>query len=273
MMFRSLVFLIAVAVFLAACAVSPTGRSQLMLVSPDQAVKASTKAYPEKLKEYAEEGKLNNDPRLLERIRRITGRLIVEAEQMYPQSRNWDWQVAVIDDPDTVNAWCMAGGKMAIYTGLIKQIKPTDDELAQVMAHEISHALSNHVAEQMSVAMASQVGLAVLSATALKDSRYGTAALGGAALAAMVAITLPYSRAAEEEADRIGIEITAKAGYDPYAAASLWRKMGQVNKSSPPELLSTHPSAENRVEVLQRLAPEMMKYYHPNERHLRYRFN
>ena len=244
-----------------------------MLVSPDQAVKASAVAYPEKLKEYAKTGKLNNNPRLFERVRRIAGRLIVEAERMYPESRAWDWKIALIDEPETVNAWCMAGGKMAVYTGLIAQVEPTDDELAQVIAHEISHALANHVAEQMSVAMASQVGLAVLSATALKDSRYRTAALTGAALAATVAISLPYSRAAEEEADRIGIEIAAKAGYDPYAAATLWRKMGQVSKGSPPEFLNTHPSASNREQRLRRLAPRMMRYYHLEEQHLQYRFN
>ncbi|WP_456408159.1 M48 family metallopeptidase [Thiolapillus sp.] len=273
LLIRTTILAVTIAVVLAACATSPTGRSQLMLVSPEHAVEASASAYPEKLKKYAEEGKLNNDPQLVERIQRITGRLIVEAEKMYPDSRNWEWEVALVDEPDTVNAWCMAGGKMAIYTGLIEQVKPSDDELAQVMAHEISHALANHVAEQMSVAMASQIGLAILSATALKDNRYRSAALTGAALAATVAISLPYSRKAEAEADRIGIEIAAKAGYDPYAAATLWRKMGQVNKSSPPELLNTHPSAANREQTLRELAPKMMKYYQPEARHLRYRFN
>ncbi len=272
-MFRSLISLVVAAVFLAACATSPTGRSQLMLVSPDQATKASATAYPEKLKEYAEAGKLNNHPRLLARVKSIAARLIVAAEKMYPESRHWDWQIALIDEPDMLNAWCMAGGKMAVYTGLIAKIQPTDDELAQVIAHEISHALANHVAEQMSVAMASQLGLVALSATALKDSRYRTAALTGAALAATVAISLPYSRAAEKEADRIGIEIAAKAGYDPYAAASLWRKMGQANTAAPPEFLSTHPSASNREQRLRRLAARMMRYYHPEEQHLRYRFN
>ena len=243
-----------------------------MLVSPSQAVISSATAYPEQLKKYAEEGNLNTDRQMLTRVQKITGRVIVEAEREYPESRRWDWQVALIDEPDTVNAWCMAGGKMAVYTGLIEQIEPTDDELAQVMAHEISHALANHVAEQMSVALASQMGLAVLSATALNDSRYRTAALTGAALAATLAISLPYSRAAEAEADRIGIELAARAGYDPDAAAKLWYKMGQINNSTPPEFLSTHPSASNRGQTLRKLAPEMMKYYRPEERHLAYRF-
>ena len=243
-----------------------------MLVNPMEAVKASESAYPEKLKKYAQEGKLNNRPKMLERIRRITGQLIVEAEKMYPEAKQWDWEVALIDEPDTANAWCMAGGKMAVYSGLIEKVKPTDDELAQVMAHEISHALSNHVAEQMSVAMASEIGLAILSATALKDNRYRSAALSGAALAAVVAVSLPYSRAAEKEADRLGIEIAAKAGFDPYAAASLWKKMGEVNEGSLPEFINTHPSAANRERTLLELAPQMMKYYRPEEHHLRYRF-
>ncbi|WP_456373627.1 M48 family metallopeptidase [Thiolapillus sp.] len=266
-MSRNLLLSCLLTLFIGACATSPTGRHQLMLVSPSQAAQASEQAYPQKLKEYAAKGKLNNDPQTLARVKKITGRLIAQAVRMYPQSRSWDWEVVLIDDPETVNAWCMAGGKMAIYTGLIEKLKPTDDELAQVMAHEISHALANHVAEQMSVAMASQMGLAVLSATALHDSRYRSAALTGAALAATLAIQLPYSRAAEAEADRIGIEIAARAGYDPRSAASLWRKMGQLNKSSPPELLNTHPSADNRQHTLAELAPKMMQYYHPDEVH------
>ncbi len=264
-LFLSLTFLL-----LAACASSPTGRSQLMLVSPDQAVGAASKAYPEKMQEYRNKGKLNNDPALLRRVKDITSRIVAQAVRQYPESAKWKWAVSVIDDPETVNAWCMAGGKMAVYSGLIEQIHPTDDELAQVMAHEIAHALANHVAEQMSVALASQVGLAILSATALKDNRYGSAALSGAALAATVAITLPYSRKAETEADRIGIELAARAGYDPRAAGSLWRKMGRLGKSAPLELLSTHPSAQTRAAVLDALAPQMLRYYQPKAYHPRY---
>ncbi len=266
-MIRKLFLPLVVTLLLAACSTSPTGRHQLMLVSPGQAVQASEKAYPEKLKEYAAKGKLNNRPEMLARVKKITGRLIAQAVRMYPESRNWKWEVVLIDDPETVNAWCMAGGKMAVYSGLIEKLHPSDDELAQVMAHEISHALANHVAEQMSVALASQLGLAVLSATALHDSRYRSAALTGAALAATLAIQLPYSRKAEAEADRIGIELAARAGYDPRAAVTLWRKMGQLNKKAPPELLNTHPSARNREQTLAELVPKVMKYYHPEEPH------
>jgi len=272
-MIRKLFLSLVLALFLGACSTSPTGRHQLMLVSPSQAVQASEKAYPEKLKEYAAKGKLNTQPLVLARVKKITGRLIAQAVEMYPESRDWRWEVVLIDDPETVNAWCMAGGKMAIYSGLIEQLQPTDDELAQVMAHEISHALANHVAEQMSVALASQLGLAVLSATALHDSRYRTAALTGAALAATLAIQLPYSRKAEAEADRIGIELAARAGYDPRAAVSLWRKMGQLKGQAPPELLNTHPSAANRQKVLADLVPKVMPYYHPEASHPVYPLN
>ncbi len=251
----------------AACATTPTGRSQLMLVSPDSAIQASAEAYPKLLEKFAREGKLNNDPAQVRRVKEITGRLVAQAIRDYPHTRNWKWQVVVIDDPETVNAWCMAGGKMAVYSGLLKKIEPTDDELAQVMAHEISHAVANHVAEQMSIALASQVGLAILSATALHDSRYRTAALTGAALAASLAIELPYSRKAEAEADRIGIELAAKAGYDPHAAVTLWQKMARVSGGRAPEFLSTHPAPESRQKALQALVPQMMKYYHPDEPH------
>ncbi len=253
------------AVLNTACTTSPTGRSQLMLVSPQQAITASKEAYVQTLKPLAEEGKIDNNPAVTKRVKKITGRLIAQAIHDYPKTRNWDWSVKVIDEPDTVNAWCMAGGKMAIYTGLLNKVKPTDDELAQVMGHEIAHALANHTAEKMSVAMASQIGLMAV-AVAANDSNRG-AALTGAALAASLAIQLPNSRTAETEADRMGIELAAKAGYDPYAAATLWEKMGRVGGSSPPQFLSTHPSPGNRQATLRNLAPQMMKYYKEDKPH------
>lgn len=243
-----------------ACTTSPTGRSQLMLISPDQAIVASKQAYLQTLKPLDDKGKVDNDPVVTKRVKLITGRLIYQAIEMYPHTRNWDWSVKVIDDPKAVNAWCMAGGKMAIYTGLLNKVKPTDDELAQVMGHEIAHALANHTAEKMSVAMASQIGM-VAVAVAANDSKYSGAALTGAALAATMAVQLPNSRTAEREADEIGIKLAAKAGYDPYAAATLWDKMGRVGGSTPPEFMSTHPSPGNRQSTLRNLAPKMMPYY------------
>lgn len=243
--------------FLSACATSPTGRRQLMLVSEDQAIAASKQQYLATMSELSKEGKLVKDPKLVKRIDTITGRLIAQAIDMRPATADWEWSVEVIDDPEMVNAWCMAGGRMAIYTGLINKIDPTDDELAQVMGHEISHALANHTAERMSVAMATSVG--VLAAGVLSDKPAIT--MAGAAGAAAVAITLPNSRKSETEADRIGIELAAKAGYDPRAAATLWEKMGKAGGKGPPQFLSTHPAPQNRQATLQALENEMMPYY------------
>ncbi len=252
----TLVLLIAL---LVACATSPTGRRQLMLVSEQEAINASKEAYVQMLAPLAKEGRIDSDPALTRRVRRITDRLIVQAERMRPETRNWEWSVKVIDDPQTVNAWCMAGGRMAIYTGLIQQLKPTDDELAQVMGHEIAHALANHTAEKMSVALATMVGITAVGAAAGEEHR--GAALAGAALAAKLAVELPNSRTTEAEADRIGIELAARAGYDPRAAVTLWQKMSRLGGGRVPEFLSTHPAPENRIEALRALVPKMMPLY------------
>jgi predicted Zn-dependent protease len=258
-----LILLMVAALLTASCATSPTGRKQLMLVSEDSAIQSSAQAYVQQVGALEKEGKLSTDKALLRRIDTITGRLVTQAIKMRPDTADWKWSVVVIDDPETVNAWCMAGGRMAIYTGLIKQIEPTDDELAQVMGHEISHALANHTAEKMSVAMASSVG--VLAAGIFADNK--GLAMGGAAGAAALAVTLPNSRTAETEADRIGIELAAKAGYNPEAAVTLWQKMNALSKSHPPQFLSTHPDPANRTSALAALVPQMDPYYHPDAEH------
>ncbi len=241
---------------IAGCTTSMTGRRQLMLVSEQEAISASKQQYLQTMSKLGSEGKLVTDPKLLKRVDTITGRLIAQAIIMRPATRSWEWSVQVIDDPKTVNAWCMAGGRMALYTGLIQKVDPTDDELAQVMGHEISHALANHTAERMSVAMASQLG-AVAVGVATDSVRNMAAAQAAAA----VAITLPNSRASETEADRIGIELAAKAGYDPRAAATLWQKMAKAGGNGPPQFLSTHPSPGNRQATLAALSQQMMPYY------------
>jgi predicted Zn-dependent protease len=152
---------------------------------------------------------------------------------------------------------------MAVYTGLLSKIDPTDDELAQVMGHEISHALANHTAERMSVAMATSAGVAVAGIVSEEPG----VAMSAAALAAQFAIQLPNSRASEGEADEIGIELAAKAGYDPRAAVTLWQKMAQVGGEGPPQFMSTHPSPGNRQERLAELVPQMQPFYQPNASH------
>ena len=245
---------LALATVLTGCATSPTGRSQFMLISPEAAIVESETAYLSTVGELDREGKLVTDPELVGRIARITGRLVTVAEQTFPGSRDWQWSVAIIDDPDTVNAWCMAGGRMAVYTGLIEQLQLTDDELAQIMGHEISHALANHTAERMSRAIATSIGVVAVGVAADNSAT----AMAGAALVANVALTLPNSRTAESEADSIGMELATRAGYDPEAAVTLWQKMGSLSDKRPPEFLSTHPEPDNRQAALQRQIPAML---------------
>ena len=251
-----LIFALLLSLVLQACATSPTGRSQLMLVSEDSAIAQSKQAYVQTVGQMQSEGKLSDDRELVRRVDIITRKLVAQAIIKRPDSADWEWSVAVIDDPDTVNAWCMAGGRMAIYSGLIEQLNASDAEIAQVMGHEISHALANHTAEKMSMAMASSVG--AIAVGVLTDSG---AAAAGAGAAATVAINLPNSRTAETEADQIGIELAAKAGYDPAAAVTLWQKMGELSESRPPQFLSTHPDPENRQQRLAELGAQMEPYY------------
>jgi len=163
--------------------------------------------------------------------------------------------VAIIDDPKTVNAWCMAGGRMAVYTGLFDKLKLTDAEFAQIMGHEISHALANHTAERMSRAMATSVGILAVGVASDKP----VATMAGGAMAAKLALELPNSRTAEAEADEIGMELAVRAGYSPEAAVTLWQKMGSLGGAAPPQFLSTHPAPGNREAALEKMIPEMRK--------------
>ncbi len=255
-MYKTATYLVATALLVSACATNVAGRRQLMLVSESSAIAQSKTAYVQTMSKLDSEGKLVTDPKIVNRVNTITGRLIAQAIQYRPETQGWEWSVRVIDDPKTVNAWCMAGGRMALYTGLIQKIDPTDDELAQVMGHEISHALLNHTAERMSMAMATQLG-AVATGVATDSG----AAMVGAAALGQLGLLLPNSRGSESEADRVGLEIAARAGYDPRAAATLWQKMGKEGGSGPPQWLSTHPSPGNRQQQLAALAPTMMPYY------------
>ena len=251
---RFLLLLLA-ASLLTACATSPTGRRQLMLISPDAAIVQSKQAYLSTVSDLDKENKLVDDPKLADRVATITGRLVTEAIAMYPNTANWEWSVAIIDDPETVNAWCMAGGRMAVYTGLFDKLKLTDAEFAQIMGHEISHALANHTAERMSRAMATSIGILAVGVASDRPA----ATMAGGALAAKVALELPNSRTAESEADEIGMELAVRAGYDPDAAVTLWQKMGSLGGSAPPEFLSTHPAPGNREAQLAAMIPEMRK--------------
>ena len=261
-------FPLLLAAALAGCAANQiTGRNQLLIISEQQAIASSATAYTQMMGQLDKKKQIEPiDAARTKKVRDITNRLIAQAVRLRPESKDWKWDVKVIDDPKTVNAFCMAGGKMAMYTGLLEQVKPTDDEIAQVMGHEIGHALAEHTREQMSIALTSQIALSA-AAIALGGREGADLGLTGASLAAVYAIQLPNSREAESEADRIGIEIAARAGYDPHAAVTLWEKMGKLGGKAPPQFLSTHPSPENRREALQKLGPQMEPYYQQARAH------
>ncbi|MEZ0245107.1 MAG: M48 family metallopeptidase [Methylophilaceae bacterium] len=233
------------------------------LVSEKEAEEQSALAYQQTLKQAESKKVLNTDSAETQRVRAIAQRLIAQVDVFRTDAAKWNWQVNVLESKE-INAYCMAGGKMMVYTGLLDEIKPTDDELAAVMGHEISHALREHVRERMSRAKAQQLGL--LGAAALigistksSDNAVKTVALGGAL--ATVAMTLPNSRTAEHEADEMGLELMARAGYNPNAAVTLWEKMNAKGGAKPPEFLSTHPSNESRVNDIKRLVPTVMPLY------------
>jgi predicted Zn-dependent protease len=247
------------AVVLAGCTTNPmTGRSQFMVVSDRMAMSQSAAAYSSMMGQLDKKKQIEADSERAKKVREITDRLIAQAVRFRPASASWKWEVQVINDDKTVNAFCMAGGKMAIYSGMWEKLKATDEEIANVMGHEIGHALADHTRERMSIAYGSGVGTQIAAiALGAKDQ---TAAL--MQQAAVLAIQLPNSRESESEADQIGIELAARAGYDPRAAVTLWEKMGKLHGGKePPQFLSTHPSPANRAARLAELAVKVDPLY------------
>lgn len=226
-------------------------RKQSMGVSREQIEQQSEAAYTQLRQEANQKRALNNDPAMLARVQAIARRIIPQVAVFRPDAVNWKWEVNVFQS-DEVNAFCMAGGKIAVNTGLIQALKITDDELAAVMGHEISHALREHVREQQSrqqvlgvVGIGAVIGGALLGVNVDPNLTQNTL---------QIAFGLPHSREAEVEADDIGLELSARAGYNPRAAISLWQKMGALGGGRPPAFLSTHPSPESRAADLARVA-------------------
>jgi len=237
-------------------------RSQLMLVSSADLDKEAAAQYTQVIQTESPKGNVNKDPQQAERVRNIAKRLIPQTAVFRKDALDWKWEVNVITSPE-VNAWCMPGGKIAVYTGIIEKVHITDDELAAVMGHEISHALREHGRERASQQMAAGVGASLAGAVAdifLPGS--GQLATAGAGAGAQLGVLLPYSRAHETEADRMGVELAARAGYDPRAAVTLWQKMAKLSSGgAPPKLLSTHPSHEDRIKDLTVFSEKVMPLY------------
>ncbi|HKB62690.1 MAG TPA: M48 family metallopeptidase [Burkholderiales bacterium] len=231
-------------------------QSMSSLVSSSQMDRSAAQAYRQVIAEAAKKNQLNRDPAEVARVRGIADRLIPSTAAFRADAPKWNWEVNVISS-DEVNAWCMPGGKIAVYTGLLIKLNPTDDELAAVMGHEIAHALREHGRERASEQMAQQIGVSVLS-TAL-----GLGDLGAQLTQTVLDVTLalPHSRTHETEADRIGVELAARSGYDPRAAVSLWQKMGNLGGGKPPEWMSTHPSDQTRIRDLQNYSDRVIPLY------------
>ena len=225
------------------------------LVSEQQLEQQAAAAYTDLLGKEAKQGDLNPDPAQTARVRRIANRLIAQTPVFRPDARAWNWQVNVIR-ADEVNAWCMPGGKIAVYTGILDKLKLSDDEIAAVIGHEIAHALREHAREQASGQTLAQLGLLGASLAGV-----GQNTVSAAGQLYQLGVALPYSRTHETEADRIGVELAARAGYDPRAAVSVWNKMGQLGGSRPPQFLSTHPSPESRMRDLRQYAEKVMPLY------------
>ncbi len=231
-------------------------RSQLMLVSEETMEQSARESYAQVLSEAKASGTLNTNAATTNRVRNIANRLIRQVGVFRNDALSWDWQINVITD-DTVNAWCMPGGKIVVYTGIINSLNLTDGELAAVMGHEISHALKEHSREQASHDALTNIGIfAIAQLAGLGD--FGTTAL---ALATQYTIALPFSRSHETEADHMGTELMARAGYDPYEAVNIWVKMSKLSGSSVPEILSTHPSHDTRIKDLQSVAAKVYPLY------------
>jgi predicted Zn-dependent protease len=232
-------------------------RQQRMMVSSEEVQASSQKAYSQMMAEAQKKGVLDRDAGQVQRVRNIVNRLVPQTTTFRADAQKWPWEVHVISI-DEANAWCMPGGKMAIYTGLIQKLQLNDDEIAAVMGHEIAHALREHARERVSRQMGTQMAVGIAGAL------FGIGDLGQGLgnMVADVTLNLPNSRLHETEADRIGVELAARAGYDPRAAIQLWQKMAKGSSGGQPlKWLSTHPSHEDRLKDLQIYAAKVLPLY------------
>ena len=230
-------------------------RKQHMLVSEADVEKGAQVAYQQELVKAKKENALNTDRATYNRVQAIAKRLIPNTTVFRPDAAQWNWEVNV-QTTDDVNAYCMPGGKIMVYTGLIDQLNATDAELAAVIGHEIAHALREHSRERLSQEYAQQLALQGIALA----TGAGDVTMQLASQVAAVTFTLPHSREQEAEADRIGLELMARAGYDPNAAVSLWKKMDKLGGSRS-EFFSTHPSSASRIKDLQANIPKVMPLY------------
>jgi predicted Zn-dependent protease len=255
---KSLALLLALpAVALARDGVEVGGNSAFSkLVSADTVEHSAVQQYAQMLQQAAEKNALGSkDHPQVRRLRGIAKSIIPFAIEWNPRAKDWHWEVNLIGSRQ-INAFCMPGGKIAFYSGILEQLKLSDDEVAMVMGHEIAHALREHARERMGKSAATGIGANLIGQI------FGLGQLGqtvtnyGAQL-----LTLEFSREDESEADLVGMELAARAGYDPRAGVTLWQKMGAANKGAPPQWLSTHPSGKTRIADIEVNLPKVMPLY------------
>lgn len=236
-------------------------RKQLLLVSSDEVMNLASKSYQQTLSQARQEGVLDVNASQLARLKRIANHLIPQTSVYRTDATKWQWEVHIIQ-AETMNAYVMPGGKIVFYSGIIDNLKLTDAEIAAIMGHEMAHALREHSREKLSRSMAT--GGVISIASAAFGLSAGQAQV--AQLAGDVGLSLPHSRTQESEADKIGLELMARAGYNPNAAVSLWQKMQAKSGSSGPQFLSTHPSSSNRIKQIQDLLPAVMPLYNASNK-------
>ena len=256
-------WILAVAALLLACANTTrpgavgVNRSQFMMASSEDVNRLSASSYNEQNQKAKEKNILVTSGPTYDRLKFIANRLIPQTEAFRDDTKQWDWRLTLIDAP-VLNATCAPGGKITFYTGIIEQLNLNDDEIAAIMGHEIAHALREHGRERVSQAAAQNILVNLAMAVA---GPYGSA-VSAANQVAQYAIVLPNSRENETEADAIGLELAARAGYNPMGAISVWQKMLKAtHDKSTPEFLSTHPSGETRIEQLTALIPAVEPLY------------
>lgn len=236
-------------------------RQQLLLVSSEQVLQMSSQSYAQLIQDARSKRVLDTNTAQLNRLKNISNRLIAQVGVYRPDAAKWKWEVHTIKSNE-LNAFVLPGGKIMFYSGIIDRLNLTDDEIAAIMGHEMAHALREHSRERLSRQYATQTGLGV--AASVFGLSQGQADLAN--MAGDLGLSRPHSRTQEAEADQIGLELMARAGYNPQAAVTLWQKMQRASQGEPPQFLSTHPASSNRIANLQSLMPKVMPLYQQSRR-------
>jgi len=242
------------------CQTAPvTGRKQLILISASQEMALGAQSYRDILKE----SELSHDKQIIGMVEQVGWNIAKVTSRDYAIAKDYEWEFKVIEDDKTPNAFALPGGKIAVYTGILKYTQ-NDAGLATVMGHEVAHALARHGAERMSQILVAQIGAVALNVAIHDQDPETRRALNIAyGAGATVGVLLPFSRLEESEADRIGLILMAKAGYDPREAVGFWERMAKAGGKKPPAFLSTHPTDEKRIAQIKEWIPEALAYYNP----------